>query len=134
MGPINSFGVRLIQEFSDKLSLMGSYAYVKSPEADDPDVESYKRYSLSAYSRCDLENTWMFHNALILGQISNYDHTDNLYSVNEEFLFHQMASRIWGRFEFVQRTPAELLITSAPNQNQPRWVTALTLNCIFYRN
>jgi len=126
MGPINSFSVRLIQEFSDQLSVMGSYAYVKSPEPDEPEVEFYKRYSLSAYSKCDLKNNWMFHNTLILGQISNYEHTDNLYSINEEFLFHQMFSRIWGRFEFVQRTPAELLIASASEQNRPRWVTALT--------
>lgn len=127
MGPMNSVGARAIYDFSDSIQAMASWAYVKEPEHDDPTLDSVRRYSASVYNRHDLMDGCTFQNALIFGQISNYDHVPVLNSLTEEFLFEKQSSKIWGRVEFVQRTPSQLQIAGTSDPLDPRWVKAATL-------
>jgi hypothetical protein len=128
LGNFNSYAFRIIQNFSSTLRVMASYAYVSNPEIDEPDVAFVNRYSASIYNNFSVCDAWSFLNAFIWGAISNYDHAANLNSFTEEFLFKGEASRIWGRFEALQRTPAELQIFNTGNDpNLGQWVFALTL-------
>jgi hypothetical protein len=58
--------------------------------------------------------------------ITQYDHAKSLSSFTEEFLFQGPSPRVWGRIEVLQRTPAELAVSTPNNPNSPDWVTALT--------
>ena len=122
----NSYALRLIEEFSPKWMGMISAAYIQNPEPDFPDIAFETRYSASIYNQVQLTPGWKFHNSLIYGLINNYDHA-NLFSVGEEFLFSGDCPRIWGRVEFVQRTPAELGISTVSAPDDGHVVTALTL-------
>ena len=122
----NSYALRVSRDFNPNLLAMASVAYVKSPEADEPDLDHLWRYSLSAYSRYELSSEWVFQNALIYGLINSLDHASALNSFSEEFLFHRdRVADFWARIEYLQRTPDELMIEdSEPDVGQ--WITALT--------
>jgi hypothetical protein len=122
----NSFAARLIQHFNPNVFAMISAAFVKNPESTDPTLDHLWRYSGSIYSEHTLEDGWMIHNALIYGLINYFDNTGALNSFTEEFWFHKNNRNIWSRIEYLQRTAAELEISSG-NPNDPKWVTALTL-------
>ena len=128
LGAPNSYAARVIQEFSPTVFAMASTAYVKSPEADDPEIPFVARYSASVYHQHDLGKGWTVHNALIYGLVTKYDHASSLNSFAEEFLLHQsQGPNVWGRLEVLQRTPAELLVATSGDSNSGRWVTAATL-------
>lgn len=126
LGSINSYAARLTHEFSPHASVMGSAAYVKSPERNDPNVDHIWRYSASIYNDRALSKGWTVHNTFIWGIVNFYDNTSSLNSYNEEFWFQKEKNNIWSRIEHLQRTPNELQIV-ASNPDNPRWVTALTL-------
>jgi len=126
IGRLNSFATRLTQEFSTDLYGMISAAYVKSPEADQPELDHVWRYSASIYAHHAHKNGWAVDQAFIYGLIKNYDHTSALTSLADEWWVRKDRKNFWGRLEVLQRTAGELQITSA-EPNQARWVTALTL-------
>jgi hypothetical protein len=126
LGSLNSYGARLIQQFSPQVYAMASAAYVKNPEPHDPDLDHIWRYSASFYSDFPLDNGWMFHNALIWGLVNFYDDVGALNSLAEEFWFSDGKKNIWGRLEVLQRTPAELQISSTTSHDT-KWVTAGTI-------
>ena len=123
----NSYAVRLIRDFSPRQTAMVSAAYVKSPDPDEPELDHLWRYSASASSRYDLLDGWIFQNSLIYGLINSLDDSSALNSFSEEFLFRQeQVVDLWGRLEYLQRTPRELFVAN----NEPtvgQWVTALTI-------
>jgi hypothetical protein len=127
LGTLNSFAFRAIEEFSPELMMMASYAYVAGPEPTDPTILSVGRYSASVYLNLPLDNHWWFHDSLIYGLITNLDHSPQLSSVCEEFLFNTDDLKLYGRVEALQRTPNELQIGGLPNPDQGRWVSAITL-------
>lgn len=126
LGSLNSYSTRIIHEFTPKFYAMISAAFVKSPEEDDPELDHVWRYSASIYNTIDISNEWMLHNSFIWGLTNFYDNVSALNSFNEEFWFHKNDANIWGRFEYLQRTPAQLQIPS-PDPLSTHWVTALTL-------
>ena len=123
---LNSYAARLIQQFTPHTYAMVSAAFVKDPEPHDPGLDHIWRYSTSLYNDHTFENGWMLHNAFIYGLINHYDNTSALNSFAEEFWVNKAAQNIWGRIEYLQRTPAELNVTSL-TPNDPLWVTAVTL-------
>ncbi|MGZ3722479.1 MAG: hypothetical protein ACXVA9_06095, partial [Bdellovibrionales bacterium] len=123
----NSYAARLIGQFTAQTFAMVSAAYVKSPEPDDSTLDHIWRYSASLYRDDMLRNGWMLHRTLIWGLVNQYDHASALNSFAHEAWLHKEAHSIWTRLEFVQRTPAELEITTASEPNRGRYVTALTL-------
>lgn len=127
MGELNSYAGRLIYEFSDHVSAMASAALVKEPEHDDPTLDKVYRYSASTYIQHHLNNGWMLHDAFVFGLVNNYDHISALRSFLYEFWLHSdQPSNYWGRIEFVERTGAQLNITTIPRPLDPHYVTALT--------
>ena len=108
---------------------MMSFARVTAPESDQPDILFENRYSTSIYTTLPISAGWTFHNSLIYGLVTQYDHASYLSSFAEEFLFRGDRPRIWGRIEVLQRTGAELAIAtpSIADANQGLWVAALTL-------
>lgn len=126
LGPLNSYAARFIQEFTPQMYAMASAAYVKSPEPHDPELDSIWRYSASLYNDLTFDNGWMLHNTLIWGLVNFYDETSALNSFAEEFWFHKERQNIWGRIEYLQRTPGELEIASS-QPHDPQWVTAVTV-------
>lgn len=128
MGALDSYAARLSQELSQHWQMMASAAFVKSPEGDhNPNLDHVWRYSLSSYNQLTLSNEWTWSNSLVYGVINFYDEIPKLVSLNEEFLFYKKPFNAWGRFEFVQRTAAQLGITTASNIFSPQDVYALTL-------
>lgn len=127
LGSLDSYSLRLIEEVSPTFFAMASYAYVSNPEPSEPSITLENRYSASIYNMVSLSNRWTFDNALIYGAVSNYDHATLLNSFAEEFLFMGNAPRIWGRIEALQRTPAELQITTSSDPNVGKWLAAVTL-------
>ena len=127
LGNLNSYAARLIYEFSDDFSAMASAAQVKDPESHDPTLDKVSRYSASAYFQNHLKDGWMLHDAFVFGLVNNYDHVSALRSVLYEFWLHSdQPSNYWGRIELVERTGAQLNITSFAKPLDPHWVTALT--------
>jgi hypothetical protein len=123
MGALNSYAARLTEQFTPNFYAMISAAKLK-PDEDHGD--HLERYSASIYNEHHFENGWMFHNALIYGLVNGFDSAGALQSFAEEFWFHREKQNIWSRIEVLQRTSAELEITStAPNDSS--WVTAVTL-------
>jgi hypothetical protein len=125
----NSYAVRTgFEYFKDHLFLM-SIASLKNPEGDQSDNFTVTRYSASVTDHFKLSETWDFSNVLIFGSIYNYDNTTVMSSWAEEFLFKGEAPRIWARFEYLQRTPAELGIPGGivNYYNDPRWIGLATL-------
>jgi hypothetical protein len=122
----NSYAARLTQVFSPHFYAMASAAYLKNPEPHDPHLDHLWRYSASFYNDHALDNGWRLHNALIWGLINDYDHASALNSLSEEFWLHKDRKNIWSRIEVLQRTPAQLAISSA-SPNHPKWVTAATI-------
>lgn len=96
---------------------------------DDSDLGSQNtsRYSASLYNEYELGEDRKFYNSLIFGLITHYDSASTLISFGEEFLFRGGSHSLWGRLEVLQRTPAELEILNISDQNQGRWVEALTV-------
>lgn len=119
----NSFAVRFSHEFSSTFTAMISGATLKDSEPNAPEVN---RYSASLYFHHELTEEWNFHNTLIFGIITHYDHASSLTSFCEEFLMRHKTHSIWGRIEALQRTAAELEIANLANQNQGQWVEAFT--------
>jgi hypothetical protein len=130
MGKPDSFAARLTRELGEHYHAMASAAFVQRPESHDPELSHVWRYSASLYSNHTLQNGWMIHNALIWGMINFYDDTSKLSSFAEEFLVHKNKNSIWGRFELLQRTPAELEIVLP--DNNPKWITALTIGYTYH--
>jgi hypothetical protein len=125
----NSGAFRILREFTPRLSVMASVAYVRSPEPTDPDISSVMRYSMSGYHQIQLSGDWTFFNSLIFGAITGMDHASSLYSFAEEFLFSSLQSghpNFWGRIELLQRT-SDQLVTGAVPPTSARWVEATTL-------
>ncbi len=128
MGELNSYAARLSQQLSEHWQIMASAAFLKEPEGDhNPNIDHIWRYSLSSYNQMKLDNDWTWSNSLIYGVINFYDEIPKLVSLNEEFLFYKDPYNIWGRAEFVQRTAAQLRITTASDLLAPQDVYALTL-------
>lgn len=128
MGELDSYAARVSQELSDQWQLMASAAYVKNPEGDhNPNLDHVWRYSLSSYNQLALSNEWTWSNTFVYGVINFYDEISKLASINEEFLFYKNPFNIWGRFEFVERTAAQLGIVNVSNIFAPQDVYALTL-------
>lgn len=123
MGSLNSYAARLTEQFTPDVYAMISAAQLKS---DEDHAEHLERYSASLYHEYHFENGWVFHNALIYGLVNGFDNTGALQSFAEEFWFHRGQQNFWSRIEVLQRTPAELEITSA-TPNDSSWVTAVTL-------
>ncbi|QDK44675.1 hypothetical protein DOM22_05620 [Bdellovibrio sp. ZAP7] len=126
LGPLNSYAGRFIYRTSDRSYLMGSAAYVKEPEPDEPTLDHIWRYSASFYNEHVINEGWRFYNTFIYGLVNFYDNTGALNSFSEEFLFTSNWHNIWGRIEYLQRTSSELDILSA-TPFEPHWVTALTV-------
>lgn len=126
IGRLNSYGVRLIYQFSEKLYAMTSAAYVKNPEPHDPTITKNYRYSTSVYSDLNLNSSLMFHNTFLFGLVNYYDNFSKLRSFGDEFLFHSkdLPHNFWGRVEMLERGARELNITS--NDKDPKWVSAIT--------
>jgi hypothetical protein len=127
IGAPDSGSFRVIEEFTPTFMAMASFAYVNAPEPNEPDISYELRYSASIYNQFHLSDAWTLNNALIYGSVTQYDHASLLNSFAEEFWFHGVHPNIWGRIEVLQRTPAELEVATAPNQNTGRWVAAVTL-------
>ncbi|MDZ4676801.1 MAG: hypothetical protein SGI74_04750 [Oligoflexia bacterium] len=125
LGRFNSYALRLTQELSPSIWLMGSAAYITSPEHDDTGLAFRVQYSLSAYTFSEFSHHFKLINALIVGMTRNNSETA-LRSIGEEFIVPLTQSKIWGRFELIERRPAELLVVSA-NSGVAQWLTALTL-------
>lgn len=132
LGTPDSGAIRVIQEFTPNFMAMASLSYINHPEPHEPDISHAWRYSASAYNRIPISEEWILNNALIFGAVTNYDHASVLNSFAEEFWFSKGAPNIWGRIEVLERTPSELGITSAPDQNRGRWVAAVTLGYTHY--
>ena len=124
VGSPDSYAVRIIQEFSPEVMAMASYAYVNNPE---PGIANDERYSASLYTHLPMSDSWVFHNTLIYGGITNIDNATFLNSVLEEAALVSDRMAVFGRFEVLQRTPNQLGVTGVPNPDTGRWVTALTL-------
>jgi hypothetical protein len=126
-GTPNSYSLRLVREFSDRVMAMASVAYVKEPEHHDPDLPFVMRYSASLYTEHPAFQNWTLHTTSIFGLITKYDHAATLVSFGEEFLLRNEVSHIFGRFEALQRTPEELAIANLAEANTGRFIGALTL-------
>lgn len=125
--PLNSpdsFGVRLIEDFSDQAQFMASYAWVKDPE---PGIADAKRVSASLYTHLPMSPGWTFHNTLIYGGITAIDHTDLLHSGLEEFALTSERMAVFGRIEVLQRTPNQLGIAGYSDPDSGRWLGAVSL-------
>ena len=127
IGTPDSLAFRIIEDFSSEWRGMISFASVNQPESDEPDIHFEDRYSTSIYFTKPLSQSWTFYNMDVFGLVTHYDHANTLASVGEEFLFKGESPRIWGRIEWVQRTPSELEILGVSGLNDPKWVTAITL-------
>ena len=127
LGTPDSVSLRYIHDFTPSVTAMASYAYVNSPEPHAPEIGFERRYSASVYTQSQILGDWLFHNAFIYGAVTNYDHASILNSFGEEFWFHKGAPNVWGRIEWLQRTPAELQISTPSDPNAGEWVAALTL-------
>lgn len=122
MGPLNSYGLRIFDEFSPHWTINASFAHVSNPE---PTVAFEDRTSASVMSKHAFGG-WTLYNTLIFGWITHMDEATQLASFGEEFLLQGERPRVWGRIEIVQRTSEELNIAS-PTPDSPLWVEAITL-------
>ena len=127
MGTPNSYAGRFIHQFTPQVYAMASAAYIKNPEPHDPELDHVWRYSASLYHESELGDGWKMHDAWIYGLVNFYDDVSALSSVAQEFLFQKNKSKIWSRFEVLQRTPNELAIPGIADGDTGRWVTAATL-------
>lgn len=128
MGDFNSYAARLSQELSENWFIMTSAAFIKEPEGDhNPNIDHIWRYSLTSYTQVALAKEWTWTNSLIYGVINFYDDIPKLVSLNEEFILYKKPYNVWGRFEFVQRTAAQLEILTASDIFARQDVYALTL-------
>jgi hypothetical protein len=123
LGPLNSGAVRFTHLFSESWYAMVSGAYVKNPERLEPDVETQMRYSASVYTNRALNENWHFQNAFILGTLAE-SRRPNERSLNEEFVFAHESDSFWGRIELVERSRADLEIST---DEQPKWISAFTV-------
>ncbi len=126
LGSPDSYSLRLIQEFSQQCFAMASFAQIKNSASHNAEHAYTQRYSGSIYNKFILKNGWVFDHALIYGGITNFDHAAFLHSFAEEYLLNFGRPRSWGRIEVLQRTPAELAISTDDNVNTGTWVNALT--------
>ncbi len=124
LGPINSVAVRGIEELDTNIMLMASYAWVGTPE---PGIANDQRYSISLYTHTPISDSMTLHNTLIYGGITNIDNVSQLNSFLDEFMLGSAVGGIFGRFEYLQRTPNQLGILGLPNADTGRWVSAVTL-------
>jgi hypothetical protein len=129
----NSAAIRIIQEFSEKYFAMASVAHIKNPEGKGQEESgemkpsSQWRMSASAYSKHQVNPNWSLYSAIIYGHITDYEHASRLSSVAQEFWFKSEQPSFWSRIEFVERTARHLQIPSVSNQDDAKWVSALTL-------
>ena len=138
IGGLNSVATRLIGYFSPHWLGMASFAYVGEPHADghahgagaanswESHVTHAKRYSASLYA----QHAWgglQLHNTWIYGAVQTFGPFTERHSASHEFFLERGGSGLFGRTEVLERLPAELLITNAPDGLSPRWVTAATL-------
>jgi hypothetical protein len=123
----DSFGFRVWQQFHRHLLIAASIAYVHDPEGDGTPYTL--RLSASAYTQHNLHHGWRSHAAFIWGGVSNYDHTSFLTSLTFESVFSDESNTPFARLEVLQRTPAELAVSStAPDE--PHFVGSLTLGYV----
>lgn len=125
-GAPDSLAARLIEQFTPRFYAMISATDTRDPEEDSPDIHSVHRFSASAYNQLTVGGL-AFHNALIYGLVTNYDHAPSLSSFAEEFWLHGHGPNVWARVEVLQRTPNELLLAGFARPNEGRWATAATL-------
>jgi hypothetical protein len=119
----NSFATRVIGQIGPRWTVAASFAYVDNPEGEPGDPKVY-RVSASGYLNQDLPRGWRVHASLIYGGIANYDHTPWLDSLLAEATFSDGSNSPWMRLEVLQRTAAELAVSSSTT---PQWVGALTV-------
>ncbi len=135
IGSINSGAIRLIHYFDDDLFAMASVAYVSSPHGTEPhlthtwddDIDKVWRYSASGYWKQAVAKEWDLYHTLIYGSVSTFGVDTARHSFSYEFLLRHSRSNFFGRFELLQRLPAELFIPTVADQLNPRWVAALTV-------
>jgi hypothetical protein len=127
LGVPNSIALRFIKDFYPDILAMISGTYLHQPEHDEPSVDHQWRFSTSLYHRFDISEDWEVQNTIIYGGITSYDGAPFLNSVAEEFLLSSGNANVWGRVELLQRTPNELNLTSYPESNDGKWVSAVTL-------
>jgi hypothetical protein len=111
LGPLNSLAFRYTRLLSPTWFAMGSIAYVKDAADTTSSRDAIRRYSASVYSIHHWQE-WQIHNALIYGSVSHLEGVHLLTSWGDEFLVEKDACHFFGRFEWLERTPAELAIAS----------------------
>lgn len=127
IGEFDSYAVRVSEQVTEHSLVMLSAAYIKNPEGDHtPEIDHNWRYSFSSYYQKPISDEWVWNNTLVYGVINFYNGIAKLQSLNEEFLFFKKPYNIWGRFEFVERTAAELNILTASDLLKPHDLYALT--------
>jgi hypothetical protein len=124
IGTPNSVAVRAIQFISDDFFAMASAAYVQNPEAG---VTQNMRYSASVYGKTLGVGTGTLYQTLIFGVLRSYGGDALRYSTGYEFSLLFPERNVWGRLEVLQRAPEDLALSTLPNQDDGRWVGALTL-------
>jgi hypothetical protein len=127
LGSPDSYAFRLTQTLGDRFYAMASGAYVSRPEPHEAALNHLWRFSSSLYGTFSLGNDWDLQDAFVWGMITDYDQAHTLHSFLEEFLFHKEAHQLWGRLEWLQRTPSELAVPGLGDGNRGRWVGAATL-------
>jgi hypothetical protein len=123
---LNSASGRIGYRLSGDMLILASAAYLKDPEPDHHDIEFVRRFGASLYNQFHFSE-WKWDNALIWGRIQNYDHVPNLSSFAEEFAVSKNRCSIWGRFEYLQRTPDQLAVFYTTDGDRPRWVSMATV-------
>lgn len=127
IGEFDSYAVRVSEQVTEHSLVMLSAAYIKNPEGDHTtEIDHNWRYSFSSYYQKPVSNEWVWNNTLVYGVINFYNGIAKLQSLNEEFLFFKKPYNIWGRFEFVERTAAELNVLTASDLLKPHDIYALT--------
>lgn len=130
LGKPDSSAMRFVYEYSENLYAMASFATVKEPEHDQPDIDKVNRYSASVYSHLKADNGLNFHNTFLFGMTNFYDRISKLRSFGDEFLINRtdLPHNGWGRIELLERGGTQLAI---PGVSDVKWVTALTLGYTF---
>jgi len=126
LGPLDSGATRIGHQFGENTLGLISFAYIRNPEPDEPEITFYRRYSASLYSEWGTDSEWKSYNTFIYGRVENYDLIPGLNSFAEEFAFKKQPMTLWGRIEVLERAPKQLQV-NVTDPEHPRWVTAATL-------
>lgn len=121
LGVPNSGALRVMYRISEEMLAMVSAAYVKNSD------HISRRYSFSFYREDEVFSSWKLFESVLYSAITNYEGVAWQPSAAIEFLLMGPRPRVWGRFEFVNRTPAQLAIDGNSNAEPGKTVSGLTL-------